>query len=181
MADSTPTRFACDVMLGRLARELRARGLDVKYDRLRGGMGAYRQAQADGRTFLTRSRRLKALPGTVFIESEKPAEQLEQVRQQFAVKQEEKPGNRCIVCNEPLEAISRDQARPAVPFFIYQIHHDFHRCRKCGRIYWPGSHVENMRERASAAPRHSRPVRPRRPDRRQHQSGKQEPKPPGSA
>uniref|UniRef100_A0A7C4GEH7 Mut7-C RNAse domain-containing protein n=1 Tax=candidate division WOR-3 bacterium TaxID=2052148 RepID=A0A7C4GEH7_UNCW3 len=178
MADTAPPRFLCDVMLGKLARELRSLGLDVKYDRLRGGMGAYRQAQADGRTFLTRSSRLKSLPGAVFIESEKPAEQVEQVKRQFAVKPEEKPGNRCTVCNEPLEAISREQARPAVPFFIYQIHHDFHRCRKCGRIYWPGSHVENMARRA-ATPRTGRPAR--RPFRRQRQPGNQEAKPPDGA
>lgn len=167
-------------MLGRLARELRALGMDVKYDRFRGGMGAYRQAQADGRTFLTRSSRLKALPGAVFIESEKPTEQLEQVRKQFAVQPPEKPGNRCTVCNEPLEAISREQARPAVPFFIYQIHYDFHRCRKCGRIYWPGSHVENMAARQAAAARPGRPPRSRRPFRRPRRSGPQEPKPSSS-
>lgn len=177
MADTTEPRFLCDVMLGKLVRRLRALGLDVKYDRLRGGMGAYRQAQADGRTFLTRSNRLKNLPGVVFVESEKPAEQIEQVRQQFTLKQAEKPGNRCTVCNEPLEAISREQARPAVPFFIYQIHHDFHRCRKCGRIYWPGSHVENM-ARQAAVSRSVRTARPRRPFRRQRQPGTQEPKPP---
>ncbi|MEO0085074.1 MAG: Mut7-C RNAse domain-containing protein [candidate division WOR-3 bacterium] len=180
MTDTAPARFLCDVMLGKLARQLRALGLDVKYDRLRGGMGAYRQAQADGRTFLTRSNRLKNLPGVVFIESEKPAEQTEQVKKQFGLQREEKPGNRCTVCNEPLEAISREQARPAVPFFIYQIHHDFHRCRKCGRIYWPGSHVENMARQAQA-PRSGRAVRARRPFRRPRQPGTQEPRPPSGA
>lgn len=138
-------------MLGKLAQKLRLYGLDVRYERNRSGMAAYRDARAEGRVFLTRNRRLQKLPGVMLVQSEKPAEQVEELKprlglEQVVLEKKEETGllSRCLVCNEPLARISRDEARPAVPFFIYQIHYEFRRCPKCRRIYWPGSHVEDM-------------------------------------
>jgi len=148
---SAKERFYCDVMLGKLAQKLRLYGLDVRYERNRSGMAAYRAARAEGRVFLTRNRRLQNLPGVLFVEKEKPVEQIAELKNRlglgpgvFEKKEEAGLLSRCLVCNEPLARISRDEARPAVPFFIYQIHYEFRRCPKCRRIYWPGSHVQNM-------------------------------------
>jgi uncharacterized protein with PIN domain len=157
-APVTP-RFYCDVMLGRLARELRQFGLDVKYNRMKGGLAAYKEARADDRVFLTRNSKTRSLPGAFHVESQLASEQLKQVRARFGsgaapvapAAPTPRPGTRCLEDNEPLQKISRDAARPAIPFYIYQIHHDFQRCPKCGRVYWPGSHVQNMVARLSAA------------------------------
>jgi hypothetical protein len=179
----------CDAMLGKLARELRLLGMDVEYDRTVSGMQAYRAARAAGRTLLTRNKRLTGLPGAVFVTSQVAAEQVAQVRGEAAPaapaapttpvviaaprpeprpeKSEETPFGRCLECNSPLEKISRDQARPSVPFFVYQIHHEFRRCQKCKRVYWPGNHVQDMQERVRAhegrrpgnRPPHRRPRR----------------------
>jgi uncharacterized protein with PIN domain len=173
--------FLCDVMLGRLARELRVLGMDVEYRRNLGGMPAYKQARESGRTFLTRNKRLAALPGSVQIQSQVAAEQVAQVRGEPPVKVEtqaeeaaareavpprpvqprpvvEKPPveeaafGRCLKCNTPLEKLTRDQARPLVPFFIYQIHHEFRGCPKCKQVFWPGSHVQDMERRVPPQP-----------------------------
>jgi uncharacterized protein with PIN domain len=76
---------------------------------------------------------------------------------------------RCLDCNVPLENLSREAARPLVPFFVYQIHYEFRRCPKCRKVFWPGSHVTDMEKRARPAPqqRHQGPRR-RRPDSRRH-------------
>jgi uncharacterized protein with PIN domain len=214
-------------MLGRLARELRMRGLDVFYQRNLGGMMAFRQSRLSGRTLLTRNNRLKGLPGVVMMESTNIREQVAQVtgqpvepapepqtpesgavaeptapvgqpepqelsapaeqpqperpaperseqrpqqqrerrpeprrepRQQSRPEPRPQPPaqarpdgepafGRCLACNTPLEQISRDTARPSIPFFIYQIHHDFRRCPKCKKVFWPGSHVQDMERR----------------------------------
>ncbi len=137
-------------MLGKLAQKLRLLGLDVRYERNPSGITAYRQARAEGRVFLTRNRRLQRLPEVFFLASEKPEEQVVAVRRrlnfEFGDKEEGQQGvlSRCLVCNEVLARISRDDARPAIPFYIYQIHNDFRRCPRCKRVYWPGSHVQNM-------------------------------------
>ena len=183
--DSQPTklRLTCDSMLGKLSRELRMLGVDTDYRRGIGGMRYYKQARSRGRTFLTRSNRLKELPDVVFIESNDPAEQLEQVRKLFALPAVEKPepagaeqppqpskveppSSRCLKCNVALERISREQARPLVPFFIYQIHHDFSRCPKCRSVFWPGSHVEDMAQRSAPGRTEAPPERKRKPARK---------------
>lgn len=148
--------YICDAMLGRLARELRMRGIDAYYQRNLGGMMAFRQARASGRTLLTRNKRLAGLPGVVIVESARTPEQVAQItgapveaKPVVAEPEPEPPLGRCLDCNTPLEAISRDAARPAIPFFIYQIHHDFRRCPKCKKVFWPGSHVQDMKQRAA--------------------------------
>jgi len=170
-------------MLGRLARELRLLGLDVEYRRGIGGMQAYREARGHDRLLLTRNKRLGKMPGAYFVVAQVAPDQVTEVKEKFgrAAKEapkpavpeptpKEKPFSRCLVCNEPLVKISRDQARPSVPFFIYQIHHEFTRCPKCKRVYWPGSHAKDMAQRAAPAQRHEGgrpgPGRPRRFGRR---------------
>lgn len=136
-------------MLGRLARRLRQLGLDVRYDPGVRGLQAYRRAKADRRLFLTRYQRLKGLPDVLLLESENTDRQIEEVRQALGITAEKAATGpelltRCPVCNEVLRKISRDQARPAVPFYIYQIHTEFRRCPQCQRVFWPGSHVQKM-------------------------------------
>lgn len=168
--------FLCDVMLGRLARELRLLGMDVEYLRGVGGMQAYRQARGKGRILLTRSKRLAKLPGTKYLEAADLHGQVAEVRgeavtgvgsqerpvtfqegKQFSSPAPVRQAARCFACNEPLTRITREQARPSVPFFIYQIHHEFTRCARCKRVYWPGSHARNMQESRE------RRAQPRRP------------------
>jgi len=198
--------FLCDVMLGKLARELRLLGLDVEYDRNLGGMPAYRVARQGGRILLTRTNKLRGLPGTIYVPGQLAPEQVAQVKAEIdaglkpvAPVAEEVPATpapaarpaptrpqpvgvpaparpvappaekiaafgRCLQCNVPLEQITREQARPSVPFFIYQIHHDFRGCPKCRKVFWPGNHVEQMAQRAGPPPRPRRLFRggPRR-------------------
>jgi hypothetical protein len=197
--------FLCDVMLGKLARELRLLGYDAEYDRNLGGMPAYRVARQSGRILLTRTNKLKCLPGTIYIPGQLAPEQVAQVKTEIeaglkpavpiaveepAAPVQERPAQprpqperppapahpesppaekiaaygRCLACNVPLEKLTREQARPSVPFFIYQIHHDFRGCPKCRKVYWPGDHVEQMSQRAGPPPRQRRMFRggPRR-------------------
>ncbi|MEO0004921.1 MAG: Mut7-C RNAse domain-containing protein [candidate division WOR-3 bacterium] len=152
MKSADSPRLFCDVMLGKLARRLRLLGVDVRYERGVKRIEAYRRAKAEGRMFLTRHHRFKSMPDVIYINSDKVNEQVEQVREFLRMKPSEKREveggflSRCSVCNEPLSKISREQARPAIPFYIYQIHTQFRRCPKCQRVYWPGSHIKRMIE-----------------------------------
>lgn len=199
--------FLCDVMLGKLARELRLLGYDAEYDRNLGGMPAYRVARQSGRILLTRTNKLKGLPGTIYVPGQLAPEQVAHVKAEIEAGlkpavpvAEETPApaakpastrpqpqaeraparqappaektaafGRCLQCNTPLEQITREQARPLVPFFIYQIHHDFRGCPKCRKVYWPGNHVEEMAQRAGPPQRPRRTFRGR--PRRQQKTG----------
>ncbi len=194
--------FLCDVMLGKLARELRLLGYDAEYDRNLGGMPAYKVARQSGRILLTRTNKLKGLPGTIYVPAQLAPEQVAQIKaeidaglkpvvplaieepaapvQENEVQPQPQPERapapqqppsppaekiaaygRCLACNVPLEKLTREQARPSVPFFIYQIHHDFRGCPKCRKVYWPGNHVEQMSQRAGPPQRQRRSFRGR--------------------
>jgi uncharacterized protein with PIN domain len=60
---------------------------------------------------------------------------------------EGKAFSRCLLCNALLEAISRKEVEGKVPDFIFYQQEEFFRCPQCQRIYWPGSHQENMQKR----------------------------------
>ena len=149
--EASEVRLLCDAMLGKLSRELRLLGVNAEYSRGMGGMRAYRKARSQQRVLVTSSNRLRELPGVMFVEASKLEEQLAEVRRKLGV--EVRPDTalqRCLECNEPLEAVTREQVRPFVPFFVYQIHHDFQRCPKCRRVFWPGSHRSDMARRVPA-------------------------------
>jgi uncharacterized protein with PIN domain len=43
-----------------------------------------------------------------------------------------------------LSGIAREEARPAVPPYVYETRAEFRICPLCSRIYWPGTHRERM-------------------------------------
>jgi uncharacterized protein with PIN domain len=55
--------------------------------------------------------------------------------------------SRCLLCNVLLDPISREEVEGMVPDFIFYQQKEFFRCPQCQRIYWPGSHRENMQKR----------------------------------
>lgn len=170
--EGTVRQLVCDAMLGKLSRELRALGMDVEYRRGTSGMRGYKHARSKGRLFLTRNTKLRELEGVMFVEGNDPAQQLEQVKVEFGLAEapaeapapsprsqpeRDRDEARCRECNVPLEKITRDAARPSIPFFIYQIHHDFRRCPKCKKVFWPGSHLQDAAARQGGSRPPGRP------------------------
>jgi uncharacterized protein with PIN domain len=145
-----PKLFA-DAMLGALARWLRALDLDVAYDPSLDDPALVDLSVAEGRTILTRDRRLterRLARNHILIRSDDLAEQVRQVLETLGVAPD--PGRllaRCLRCNEPLEDIDPEEARARVPPWVARTQQEFRVCPECGRIYWPGTHASRMRER----------------------------------
>ncbi len=136
--------FIADAMLGRLARWMRFAGHDVLYFRDMDDRELVRTARAGGRVLLTRDRRLPEdfRVRCLLVRSERLDEQLKEVLSVFPPPED--AARRCMRCNVPLEAVDKQAVKDHVPEYVY-IHHDlFHRCTKCGRIYWEGSHMKGM-------------------------------------
>ncbi|MFP3870056.1 MAG: Mut7-C RNAse domain-containing protein [Syntrophobacteria bacterium] len=144
-------RFVADRMLGKLAKWLRVLGYDTVY--LKRAEEAEIAARIqEGRILLTRDRRAEPWQeqGKVFvIHANAPEDQLREVVERLGLSgvEEEALFSRCLRCNRPLRPVSREEVRDRVPEYIWQTNRAFCRCDACGRIYWPGSHWENMRER----------------------------------
>jgi uncharacterized protein with PIN domain len=38
------------------------------------------------------------------------------------------------------------EIRSQVPAYVFDTHDQFHRCNKCNKVYWPGSHWDNIQQ-----------------------------------
>jgi hypothetical protein len=136
-------------MLGKLAKWLRVLGFDVVYLKKADEEEILQKLQ-EGRTLLTRNRRARSWQGkgrVLLVKDNDPKIQLRQVVRQLKLpKPDDAMFSRCLSCNHPLEGVRREEVREDVPEYIYQTQREFHRCSDCGKIYWPGSHADRMRQ-----------------------------------
>ena len=162
-ADPRPPRLFADAMLGALARWLRALDLDVSYDPGLDDAELVEVAVAEGRTILTRDRRLvlrRRARNHLLIRSDEVGEQVRQVVAELGFTPDpERFLARCLRCNVPLESVPAAAAREQVPPFVASTQQEFRRCPSCGRLYWRATHAERMRERLEQMLEGPRPVR----------------------
>lgn len=143
-------KFAADRMLGRLAKWLRACGFDVYYNSEIDRSSLIKIAKDETRTILTRATNfseLKHVPPFFIIRSEFLKEQLAEFFSKY--KNLRNPNNmftRCMDCNTPLKNISKDKIAKKVPPKAYETNDKYKICPKCKKIYWSGTHVENMKK-----------------------------------
>ena len=144
-------KFIVDRMLGRLAKELRMLGYDTVFYR---GDNAYQMiklAREEDRVILTRNAKLipkRSEDRLVRIMEDKTPLQLKELIQKKVISlYEENLFSRCLLCNIPLDKIPREEAKGKVPDFIFYQQKEFSRCPRCLRIYWQGSHQENMQKK----------------------------------
>jgi uncharacterized protein len=147
---SSPRLFA-DAMLGALARWLRALDLDTAYDPSLDDPELVALAHAEGRTILTRDRRLterRLARNHLLIRSDVVDEQVRQVLDDLGLHPD--PARllgRCLRCNTPLEPLDPEAARARVPPWVARTQQEFRACPTCGRVYWRGTHVARMARR----------------------------------
>ena len=148
--------FACDSMVGRLARWLRILGYDATYARDAVDARLVAQARAEGRVLLTRDRRLVERSGIgrfVLVRSDDPPTQLREVVAALGLTVD--PARwfrRCPACNGAVEAVARESVRGLVPPYVYGTQRSFSRCANCGRVYWPATHRDHMLRELEALP-----------------------------
>ncbi|MDI6754333.1 MAG: Mut7-C RNAse domain-containing protein [Thermodesulfobacteriota bacterium] len=142
-------KFIADRTLGKLVRKLRMLGLDAVYWSGGNLEGAVKAALAEGRVLLTRSRKIQEKGGGLqflVIEANDPGEQIRETLLRLGVKPEaNKFFSRCLMCNQGLQAIPKEEAEGKVPDFIYRAYDSFHVCPSCRRTYWPGTHLQKMK------------------------------------
>ena len=134
-----------DNMLGTLAKWLRVAGADCAYA---DGMvdDDLLEVASSGRLVLTRDRLLaqRCGPMGLYVGSDQLDEQLLQVVRAFPGLLEGEPLSRCLVCNVPVEDTGPDQVKDRVPEGVLERHERFWSCPDCDRVYWMGTHWEDM-------------------------------------
>jgi hypothetical protein len=136
-------------MLGKLARWLAILGYDAKFAGVdgRSDLELLRQAQSEGRIFVTRDRGIPVVAGVrqVVVLDEDFEAQLRQLAAELALKPDRaRLFSRCAYCNEPLETLTSEEAMPLVPPKVRTLATPYWRCRVCGRLYWNGTHTDRI-------------------------------------
>lgn len=145
-----PARFILDNHLGKLAGDMRMLGLDADYSNKYQDQELAETTVAEKRILLTRDRQLlmrKTIRYGYLLRSLQPDEQLLEILQRFNLFSDIKLFQRCMVCNHQLEPVERDEIEHRLEPLTKKFFFEFQICIGCGRIYWPGSHVERMETR----------------------------------
>jgi uncharacterized protein len=140
-------RFVLDGHLGRLAAYLRMLGFDTWYARFADDARLAEIASSERRVLFTRDVGLlkrREVEKGYCVRSDKPHEQLREVWRRFALYSRFAPFSRCMDCNGPLRAVSKNEVLDLLPAHTRETKNEFSRCSDCNKIFWRGSHHARM-------------------------------------
>lgn len=146
-----PPKFVVDANLGKLAKWLRIAGYDALFNTNIDDDSLIRIGLQDERVLLTRDshipQRRVATSGrlkVILIKYDKVQDQLQQVAQTLHLDLKAHPLSRCIRCNQPLIPTPKEKVKDMVPPYVFKTQSHFSQCPTCRRIYWQGTHWNNM-------------------------------------
>lgn len=140
-------RFIADCHLGKLAKYLRFMGYDTLYFPQIDDNDLIDLANKDGRVILTRDRELseRKKAHCVLLQSVEMEKQLQEIVRMFDLQKYRAHFRRCIVCNEPLEIVDKEDVLDRLPTKVIKYFSHFEICKSCDRIYWHGDHYKRMK------------------------------------
>jgi uncharacterized protein with PIN domain len=145
--------FAVDRMLGRLARWLRLLGFDAAYRAELPGSRLLTLAAREDRIVLTRDGRLSCPRGrarVIQIRSDGFRDQLRELDRVLPLGGVAERTPRCLACNVAVEPVALERVPLEVPEYVRATQHDFRRCPRCHKIYWPATHRAHMDDEIAA-------------------------------
>ncbi len=141
-------KFILDVHLGKLARYLRLLGFDTLYETDYKDSRIEKIAQTQNHTILTRDvsiLKIKSVTHGYWIRSQHPVEQLTEVIRRFDLNSNIKPFSRCTVCNGIVEKVTKESVMNRLQPKTKLYYEEFYQCESCKKVYWKGSHYDNMK------------------------------------
>jgi uncharacterized protein with PIN domain len=158
---SEKIKFITDHNLGKLAKWLRLIGYDTVCQEGKTARPLWEKALHENRIVLTRKKHLRYFPQeitTIIVGGERVEDQLAFIRTTLGLNpSDDQVFKRCSICNSSLNEVDKETVHDQVPPYVLENNDRFYQCPDCLRIYWPGSHVENIRK---ALKRHSPMDRP---------------------
>jgi len=142
-------RFLLDNHLGKLALYLRMLGFDSLYRNDYQDDELAEVAHKEHCILLTRDRELLKRGVILFgywIRSLDPKVQIVEVLQRYDLFKKIHPFNRCLRCNNQLEAVEKEDIIDRLEPLTRRYYNEFRVCTNCNQIYWKGSHYKRMKE-----------------------------------
>ena len=147
-------KLICDRMLGKLAKKLRMLGLDTTYHEPTAKEGIIISALKENRIVLTRRTNHPTAAehiDLIFIKDNDPENQIRQVIKHLKITKEmTNPFSVCICCNTKLKPLEKRRVEGQVADHIFNSIDSFSTCPACKKIYWSGTHHQNMAQSIDA-------------------------------
>lgn len=140
-------KFVLDVHLGKLTRKLRMLGFDSLYSNTYSDKEIAEISNEESRIVLTRDRELlkrSIISRGYILRSDAPVKQLVEVINRFDLKSCITPLVRCLFCNGYLVEVPKSNISHKLKPNTLKYFSSFKECNTCGKLYWKGSHYENM-------------------------------------
>lgn len=145
--------FFVDAMLGNIAKKLRILGYDSVYSSSIDDFKLIREASKNRWIIVTKDEQLanlakQKIQSCVLITSNNEIEQMLQIFKKLGLKKAiiDASTSRCPLCNGTLVKIEKDLICKKIPKGIFNKIEDFWFCSNCKKIYWHGSHIDNLQE-----------------------------------
>lgn len=140
-------KFILDVHLGKLSRYMRMLGFDTFYKNDLEDEQIVNISLEEKRTILTRDigllKRGKVTHG-YYVRNTEIEKQLDEIVNRFQLENKIKEFSRCIECNTLLKSVEKEKIIDQLPPKVRENYNEFFICPNCSKIYWKGSHVEDM-------------------------------------
>lgn len=145
-------KFIVDVMLGRLANYLLLLGYDCEYRRQFPDKQLLQLARKENRIIITRDAELAeqcSESKICYLKTTELLEQLKIVKNKFSLEfTVERLFTRCTGCNQQLVELDREEIEAEkIPPRTRSWLQRYFKCPACEKIYWRGTHYQQVKER----------------------------------
>jgi uncharacterized protein with PIN domain len=145
-------RFLLDGMLGKLTRWLRMMGHDALYLNDAKDRDLVTTAIKESRILLTSDVALYRLAtargaDAYLVKGQTEAERLARLASRFKLDLSvHATDSRCPICGSSLKEASKEEVREKIPAATFNAFNEFWTCSnsECAKVYWQGSHWENI-------------------------------------
>lgn len=141
--------FILDVHLGSLAKYMRMTGLDAFYNNSYNADEIVDISLRQNRAILTSDRKIlkrNDVTHGYWVRNKNTTEQLREIIMHFHLEGKLNPFIRCIMCNQLLLEIKKEEVINEIPPKVNLWAEEFKKCPACGKVYWKGSHYSRMKE-----------------------------------
>jgi uncharacterized protein with PIN domain len=143
------TKFVADIHLGKLAGLLRMLGFDTLYRNDYPDEELARISSEEHRILLTKDRNLlkrNLVTHGCYVRDTDPRRQIIEILDRLDLRDQVAPFKRCLCCNRPVEPANVAEVRDRLDEKTLSLYNEFYVCRKCDKVYWKGSHYDNMKQ-----------------------------------
>jgi len=142
-------KFLVNSMLGSMAKKLRICGFDTVYKVHLKDDDLIEMAKEENRILLTSDeelslRALKRGVRSILIKGKNDEDRLVELFKALDIKDLYLEIIRCPLCNGELYEVEKEEVKNKVFPSVYKQHNKFYLCKRCGKIYWEGSHWEKI-------------------------------------